>query len=118
MQVLATDEELKFAVIQTHTAARSVAPTGSAYCSAKVCWKPEPLLGVTDTVVGGAAVAGTVQVPMVCHPLPALDPDAYMKVVFAPAYAVVNVTGRFNVRFTPDVVTVAAPTLIEHWLLL
>jgi hypothetical protein len=35
-------------------------------------------------------------------------------VVFAPAYAAVNVTGKSNVRFVPDVVTVAAPALIEH----
>jgi hypothetical protein len=35
-------------------------------------------------------------------------------VVFAPAYAVMNVTGKFKVRFVPDVVTVAAAILIEH----
>ena len=105
---------LKLAVNQTHTDARSVAPNGSAYSSANVCWTPEPLLGVTDTVVGGALVTGTVQLPIVCHPLPALDPEAYMNVVFAPAYAAANVTGRFKVRFVPDVVTLAVAMLIEH----
>jgi hypothetical protein len=35
-------------------------------------------------------------------------------VFFAPAYAAVNVTGRFKVRFIPDVVTVVAARFIEH----
>jgi hypothetical protein len=107
------------AVIQTHTDVRSLAPSGSAYCSANVCWRPEPLLGVTDTVVGGPLgaiwlAAGAVQVPIVCHPLAAIDPPAYMKVVFAPAYIAVNVIGRLKVRFVPDFVTLAAAILIEH----
>jgi len=33
---------------------------------------------------------------------------------FAPAYAALNVTGRFKVRFVPDVVTVAAARFSEH----
>ena len=101
-------------LIQAHTDIRSVAPSGSAYFSAKVCWEPDPLLGITDTVVGGPLAAGTVQLPIVCHPLTALDPHAYMKVVLAPEYAVVNVTGRFKVRFVPDVVTVAVARYSEH----
>jgi hypothetical protein len=64
--------------------------------------------------VVGVLVAGTVQLPIVCHPLPAFAPAAYIKIVFAPPYAAVNVTGRFKVRFVPDEVTVAAPALIEH----
>jgi hypothetical protein len=69
---------------------------------------------VTDTVVGGPLVAGTVQLPIDCHPLAATDPPAYMKVVLAPANAAVNVIGRFKVRFVADAVTVAAAVLIEH----
>jgi hypothetical protein len=108
----------KLDVIQTHTDDRSAAPTESAYCSANVCWRPEPLLGVTDTVVGGPLgatwlAAGAVQVPIVCHPLVVVDPPAYMKVVFAPAYAAVNVIGRLKVRVVPDFVTLAAASLIE-----
>jgi hypothetical protein len=57
---------------------------------------------------------GTVQLPIVCHPLAAADPAAYMEVVFAPAYGAVNVTGRFKVRFVSEIVTVAAPALIKH----
>ena len=80
---MAADAVLKFEVNQTHTVDRSVAPSGSAYCSANVCCRPDPLLGVTDTVVGGPLgatwmAAGAIQVPMVCHPLAALDPAAYM----------------------------------------
>ena len=108
------DSGPKLAVIQTHTDDRSVAPSGSAYCSANIGWRPDPLLGVTDTVVAAPPAAGTVQVPNVCHPLAAVEPPAYMNVVFAPAYAAVNVTGRFKVRFIPDVATVADTILIEH----
>ena len=32
----------------------------------------------------------------------------------APAYAAVNVSGSFTVRFAPEAVTLAAATLIEH----
>jgi hypothetical protein len=35
-------------------------------------------------------------------------------VLFAPAYAALNVTGRFKVRFVPDEVTLAAAAFIEH----
>src|SRR5580704_12024684 len=52
MQELAADPVLKFEVNQTHTVVKSVAPTGSAYCNANVCCNPDPLPGITDTVVG------------------------------------------------------------------
>src|ERR1700691_1736907 len=57
MQELAADPELKLAVNQTHTVARSAAPSESAYSNAKVCWRPEPLFGATDTALTVAAVA-------------------------------------------------------------
>jgi len=62
-------------------------------------------------------VAGTSQLPICCHTLLALDPAANMSMPFAPVSAAVNATGRFKVRFIPDVVTLANPILIEHELL-
>src|SRR5580704_7218053 len=114
MQELTADTELKFDVNQTHTVARSVAPSESAYSNANIWLAPDPLAGVTETALTVATVAGTVQTPMFCHPLLALAPPANIKVFFAPAYAGVNVVGRFKVRFVPDGVTLAAATLIEH----
>jgi hypothetical protein len=38
--------------------------------------------------------------------------------LFAPAYAAVNATGRFRIRSVPDAVTLAAPTLTRQELLL
>ena len=57
---------------------------------------------------------GTVQLPIDCHPLLALDPAANIQMLFAPAYAAVNVIGRFRVRSMPNGVTLAAAALIEH----
>jgi len=37
-----------------------------------------------------------------------------MYVLLVPAYAAVNVTGRFTVRFVPDGVTLAPAAFIEH----
>src|SRR5580704_15425447 len=102
MQELAADAALKLEVNQTHTVARSVAPSESEYSSANVWLAPVPVAGVTDTALTVVATPVTVQVPMFCHPPLALDPAAYMKALFAPAYAGVNVTGRLKVRSTPD----------------
>ena len=59
--------------------------------------------------------AGTLQLPSVCHTLLELAPVANIQMPFVPGYAVVNVTGRFKVRFVPDAVKLTA-ALIEHWL--
>ena len=48
----------------------------------------------------------------------ALDPNANMKMLFAPANPAANVTGRFTVRSVPDNVTLAAAALMEQLLLL
>jgi len=77
------------ALNQTHSVERSVAPSVSEYCSAKVCVVPEPLLGVAESAVmptvgaggggaGGGVVVpvGTVHVPRCCQALFTLDPFA------------------------------------------
>ena len=62
---------------QNHTCARSVAPLLSAYWKVKVCCAALPDEGVTDTAeTVGLTAAGTVHVPMVCHPLLTLLPRA------------------------------------------
>ena len=62
---------------QNHAWARSVPPLLSEYWNAKVCCAPLPDEGVTDTTDTPALTAGTVQVPMVCHPLLRLAPAPY-----------------------------------------
>ena len=85
---------------------------------AKATGTAQPTTIGAASASGGVRLArqayGTVQVPSDCHPLLALDPDAYMKMPFAPAYAPVNVTGKFTVRLFPDGTTVAAAMLMEH----
>lgn len=49
------------------TVARSEAPFGSEYSALKVCVRPDPAFGVTDTAVGAPADAP--QVPACTHPL-------------------------------------------------
>ena len=117
MQELADDTVLKVEVNQTHKFVRSANPSGSAYSNANVWIKADPLTGVTDTGAG-ADDKGTVQVPIGCHPPLALDPNANMKTLFAPANPAANVTGRFKVRLFPDGTTVAVNALIEQLLLL
>ena len=63
-------------------------------------------------------VAGTSQLPIVCHPLLALDPAAYISMPLAPAYAAVNVTGSVRIMLFTDGAALAATALIEHALLL
>jgi hypothetical protein len=81
---------------------------------AKVWEEPLPRDGVTDT----AAAVDTFHCPSASQPLLALDPLAYRNTFCTPVYAVVNVIGRFKVRFVPDDVTLAVPAFIEHELLL
>ena len=60
---------------QNHAWVRAVAPLLSEYWNAKTCCDPLPDEGVTDTAeTTGVPPAGTVHVPMVCHPLLTLDP--------------------------------------------
>jgi hypothetical protein len=55
-----------------------------------------------SAVMTAAGPDGTVHVPRVCQPLfaPAAL-AAYMKIVFAPANALLNVTARFTVSVVP-----------------
>src|ERR1700691_4637345 len=69
MQELAGDPELKFAVNQTHTVVRSVAPSESPQFNANVWLAPLPLEGDTETSCGGNAVLTSVT-GMAANPKP------------------------------------------------
>jgi len=89
-------------VIQTHTVDRSVDPSVSAYCSANVGARPEPLLGVTDTAVTAAAsavldAAAAADPPVTLDYLTLADPDTFTAV--GPGYrgpAVLLVAARIG----------------------
>ena len=85
---------------------------------AKATGTAQPTTIGAASASGGVRLArqayGTVQVPIDCHPLLALNPDAYMKAPLAPAYPAANVTGRFTVRLFPDVTMVVVAILREH----
>src|ERR1700691_895838 len=97
MQELAADVELKFAVNQTHTDVRSVAPSGSAYCSVNVCCAPDPLLGVTDDPAGTVPVTWTIVVSVAllfAEPPPdTLTEFACGELALAPTFTVTAIGG-------------------------
>src|SRR5215468_3781197 len=66
--------------------------------------------------ITGAAGAGTVQEPRVCHPLVCVPLVAYMKMVCDPANAGVNVTANVSVNVFPLGTAVLVPNAIAHWL--
>ena len=99
----------------THEVSRSVAPSESEYCNAKVCDAPLPELGVTLSAVMTATTDGTVQSPRSCQPLFLPDAlSAYMKMFFAPPNAGLRVIARFTVKVLPLGEAPLEARAIEH----
>jgi hypothetical protein len=118
MRQLLAAEDANVALNHAHVVSRFVAPVVSEYFSVNVCDVPVPEAGVTESAVTAAAEPSpaAVHVPRVCQPLFRVAFAAYMKMLFAPANAGLNVSGRFTVSVVVPTFTDVVAKATEHWL--
>ncbi len=84
----------------------------------KIWLRPVPEAGEIDVTPGDGGGGGfpTVHEPFGCHPVFVDASDVYMKVVFAPANAVLKVNPKVAVMFVPEWDTADVDPLKMHWL--